>query len=261
MFQNSFIIVALFFFVTSCSDDKKLNMAEVPAGAFVFGSDLLGAKGGTQWELLGVEQGALEKPLEEGPAMVSPVRGVQKIELPAFYIDKFEVTNGEYEEFVNETQRKEPPIWKILSATFKERKDHPVTFVSYDDAAAYCKWRGKELPSEKQWEKAARGTDGRTYPWGEGYGGKEANATLSGETSTTPAGHFTGGQSPYGIFDMSGNVWEWTSSDYGDAIDNEKVIKGGSWGLSHRFISTFSYSSYPGDSKLNNLGFRCSLAG
>lgn len=234
-------------------------MAEVPEGAFVFGSDIIGAKGGAQWDLIGAEKGTLEKPLEQGPAMVSLVRGVQRIELPSFYIDKYEVTNGDYEEFVVKTKRQEPPSWKILSKTFKERKNHPVTFVSYDDASAYCKWRGKVLPSEKQWEKAARGTDGRTYPWGESYDGKEANAALSGETSTTPVGSFTEGQSPYGAFQMAGNVWEWTSSDYVSGDDGEKVVKGGSWGLSHRFVTTFSYSFYSEDTKVNNLGFRCAI--
>lgn len=236
-------------------------MSLISEGPFVFGSDILGAKGGDNSELLGFQKGDLESPIEHGPAMVNSVRAVEKAELPSFFIDKFEVTNGEYEIFINKTGKISPKAWRVLPHILKERKDHPVTFVTFDDALSYCNWLGKTLPTEKQWEKAARGTDGRTYPWGDNDDPlaikKMANSSLSGLAATTPVGHFKEGVSPYGAYDMAGNVWEWTSTDIGSDGDTEYVIKGGSWGLSHRFISTFSYSSYPPDVALNNLGFRC----
>lgn len=186
--------------------------------------------------------------------MGDPTKGSGKeMFLDAFYIDIFEVTNGDYKRFVEATGHKEPKDW-IIYGYKEDKKDYPVVYVSFEDALEYCKWVGKRLPTEEEWEKAARGTDGRIYPWGNKFRKDKANTSLSGIVGTTNVHLYRKGVSPYGIYNMAGNVWEWTSSDYND---HTKVAKGGSWGLSHRFARTFERIGLPPDTKVNNLGFRC----
>ncbi len=204
--------------VAACSRGVPEDMVLVPAGEFIMGAG-----------------------------------GTEKVFLKAFYMDRYEVTNARYREFVAETGRKEPRDW-IVYGYSEEKKKHPVVFVSYDDARAYCEWAGKRLPTEAEWEKAARGTDGRRYPWGDEFSGDRANTSLSGIVGTTPVGRYETGKSPYGIYDMAGNVWEWTSSDFDEKT---KVVRGGSWGLTHRFAQTFFRVGYSPRTTINNLGFRC----
>ena len=163
--------------------------------------------------------------------------------LPAFYIDKYEVTNLQYKQFIDADNRKSPSHFR--NRTYPEGKaDHPVTFVNWHDAEAYCQWANKRLPTDAEWEKAARGTDGRIFPWGNEFDVNKANTPVRWEAlmqngDTTPVGSFASGISPYGLYDMSGNVWEWTSSWYQPYPGNQhktenygetyKVLKGGSW--------------------------------
>lgn len=196
--------------------------------------------------------------------------------LPDFHIDKYEVTNLQYQRFIDATQRKSPDHFE--NRTFPPGKaDHPVTFVTWHDAKAYCEWAGKRLPTDQEWEKAARGTDGRTYPWGNVFDINKVNSpvrwtTLKLEGDTTPVGVFEGGVSPYGVYDMSGNVWEWTESWYkaypGNTKPTEnygekyKTLKGGSWwdcsfykcGIS---APVYNRSFFMRTTKNNSFGFRC----
>jgi sulfatase modifying factor 1 len=148
--------------------------------------------------------------------------------LAEFWIDKTLVTNAEYARFVEATGHEPPPHWPGKTPQ-AEITDHPVVYIFWDDAVAYAKWAKKRLPTQVEWEKAARGTDGRDYPWGN----QEPNAELCNFNrnvgGTTPVGNYSPqGDSPYGCVDMSGNVWEWTDS----WADNGRfrVLSGGSWG-------------------------------
>lgn len=181
--------------------------------------------------------------------------GKQKLSLPEFWIDKLPVTNGEYARFVMATAHKPPSHWRGQSPA-PDIVDHPVVNVSWYDAAAYAKWAGKQLPTVEEWEKAARGTTGRDFPWGNQRPSAElCNCDLN-IGRTTPVGLYsTQGDSPYGCVDMVGNVWEWTDTWFDDS-KKYRVLCGGSWSLHrshvhvsvrHRNLPYFTYI---------NIGFR-----
>ncbi|MBN1935798.1 MAG: SUMF1/EgtB/PvdO family nonheme iron enzyme [Anaerolineae bacterium] len=173
-----------------------------------------------------------------------------------FCIDKYPVTNVQYKQFVDATKHNIPSHWK--SGTYPEGKSlHPVVNVSWHDASAYAKWASKTLPTEAQWEKAARSADGREYPWGDGWKEGLCNTHESGIGGTTPVGQFSpDGDSPYGCADMAGNVWEWTDSWY-DKEQSRRVVRGGSWGhdLGHARCAARRGSSP--DYSFSRNGFRC----
>ena len=134
-------------------------------------------------------------------------RPKHKVELDAFWIDRFPVTNKDYKRFVDATGHRRPPHW-VTGTYQRQHERHPVTNVSHKDANAYAEWVGKRLPTEAEWEKAARGTIGQTYPWGDAF--RKDNVNSSNDYGgTTPVDQFTGGSSPYGVMDMCGNVMEW----------------------------------------------------
>jgi len=135
-------------------------------------------------------------------------------ELPEFWIDRTPVTNAEYAQFVAAIGHDPPRHWKGKSPS-KEIADHPVTHVPWHDAVAYAEWVGKRLPTEEEWEKAARGTDGLECPWGDEFDKDRCNVKVSGIGDTTRVGKYSpAGDSPYGVADMVGNVREWTASEY-----------------------------------------------
>jgi formylglycine-generating enzyme required for sulfatase activity len=217
------------------------KMVLIPAGPFIMGSD-------------------------KGRENEKPVRTVY---LPAFYIDIYEVTNVLYRECVT-AQTCQPPTdlnsYRHPNYYIDTAYDqYPVNNVDWDMAKTYCEWRGARLPSEAEWEKAARGSDGRTYPWGEQM--PDYTYTNFNDGITTSVGSYEKGRSPYNIYDMAGNVWEWVDDWYdrypgSNAIDTKfgqtrRVMRGG--GLtsgdlrsSTRFSSARSYAS-------NGVGFRCAL--
>jgi transcriptional regulator with XRE-family HTH domain len=131
--------------------------------------------------------------------------------LPAYYIDVFPVTNADYARFVAATGHKPPDLWERGRCP-DNLFDHPVVFVTWGDAAAYANWAAKSLPTSQQWEKAARGDRGDVYPWGSQMTPAKCNVRENRVGHTTPVSCYQSGVSPYGVFDMCGNVWEWCST-------------------------------------------------
>ena len=228
--------------------DAPNPMVTIPAGEFIRGTD--------------------ERLPDEGPQ--------HTLFVPAFQIDIYEVTNLQYKKFIDATGRASPRHFE--NRTYPEGKvDHPVVYVSWYDAEAYCAWAGKRLPSDIEWEKAARGTDGRTYAWGNDFNVNFANTPvrweyLKTEGDTTPVGGFPQGKSVYGLYDTSGNVWEWTASWYEAYPGNTRItenygetyktLKGGSWwdcsfykcGIS---APLYNRSFFYPKTKNKSFGFRC----
>lgn len=196
------------------------------------------------------------------------------VETGAYYIDKYEVTNSSFSKCVKEGAC-DPPrsLSSKTRSNYYEDSDYafyPVIWVSWNDAETYCEWRGGRLPSEAEWEKAARGDDGRTYPWGDEMGTEcvEANYWKFTGCGDTRAIGTTLGESPYGAFEMAGNVWEWVQDELilypggrsGSISSSEvgnKVLRGGSWLDSDAKIKTTFRFSAPDDSDDNDIGFRC----
>lgn len=265
-YQGLYTFVAIFLLsgmavsLSSCSKNRAPEvegMVYIPAGKFIMGSTDVDNMG------LAKEVGAKQKIFFENE---KPVR---KINLKGFYIDQFEVTNKDYGHFVVKTKYPPPAHWKNRTKMAK-RENHPVFNVNWFDADSYCTWRGKRLLTEEEWEKAARGPKGNRYSWGNEFDEKKGNLTLK---DTVPVGSMPEDRSYYGIYDMTGNVMEWTSSWYkpypGSTFhlkeygEKKKVIRGGSGiYLGHYDLSNiFSRSSYRHNSahfdKGFDLGFRC----
>ncbi len=171
----------------------------------------------------------------DDPDADDDARPARRVFVPAFYLDKTEVTNAEFAKF-------QP------TRTFpKGEESLPATGVTYDEAAAYLRWAKKRLPTDAEWEKAARGTDGRRYPWGNTYD-KSHVAARTTRPSKLPCGAYSrvrpvgsapGGASPYGCLDMAGNAWEWVEGHFND--DPEKrVLRGGAVGYGERASRTYS---------------------
>ena len=192
-----------------------------------------------------------------------------------YWIDVFPVTNKQYQEFLADPQYRDhgvpyldkewakPYNWDKEQRTFPEGKDdHPVVLVSHEDAKAFCQWRSKKegkeyrLPTEEEWERAARGSDGRKYPWGDEFDKTKCNTKESGIDETTPVTAYPEGASPHQCQDMAGNVWEWTSSYY-DKDQDTYVLRGGSWNYDRVDARcAYRFSDHP-DGRVSNLGFRC----
>jgi formylglycine-generating enzyme required for sulfatase activity len=201
-------------------------------------------------------------------------RPPHQVYLDSFLIDKHEVTVGQYAEFLQQAGGNAPSDWKSMNQLANKKR--PVSNVDWADAAAYCKWAGKRLPTEAEWEKAARGTDGRLYPWGnDPPTSRHANYGQSGPNNNgalAPVGSFEEGKSPYGVYDMAGNVWEWVSDWYdhdyyknspqrnpeGPTTGGFKGIRGGSWNSSVRALrSADRYWDPPTFRSQYSPGFRC----
>ena len=180
--------------ITERSQPFEPEMVLIPAGEFLMGSDP-----------------QKDKYAEDNE------QPQHTLYLPDYYLAKTPVTNAQYAAFVQATGHDQPRHW----ASGKPpggKEEHPVVYVSWHEAVTYCDWlsevTGKpyHLPSEAEWEKAARGSDGRIYPWGNRWDAKRCNKEEGGKGDTTPVGAYPKGASPYGLLDMAGNVWEWTRS-------------------------------------------------
>jgi len=234
---------------------KYSGMIYVPAGEFIMGTEPENEK---------------EFPNTFGFSDV-PYENEQpkrKVYIKGFYIDKLEVSIGEYVSFLRKTHRKPPIEWAKVGLDVGQFEKYPANYISWNDASAYAAWAGKKLPTEEQWEKAARGTDGRRYPWGNEFSDKKGNFSKKG---TLPVGVNESDVSPFNVFDMGGNVAEWTRSVYkayeGSSKSykgNAMVYRGGTWGGTggHYYLfSYFSRTAYrgtsPKDKRSSLLGFRC----
>jgi formylglycine-generating enzyme required for sulfatase activity len=236
--------------------DDRAGMVLIPGGPFTMGADARDGRVGVQ---IGVDS------LPRHEVVVAP-----------FWIDRTEVTHAAYREFVAATGRRPPQ--DPHSAKFYQWKDgevpagmetHPVVYVDWHDADAYCTWKGKRLPTEAEWEKAARGTDGRTFPWGEGFDKAWCNTRETALGWTTPVGAMDHDKSPYGVMDMCGNVSEWTADWYqaypgsdlkrGTFGEKYKVVRGGSWLLVHEPFSrvTNRTLAFEPIKRHRGIGFRC----
>jgi formylglycine-generating enzyme required for sulfatase activity len=211
------------------------------------------------------------------------------VALEGYWLGKYEVTLGQYLAFISETGYEPLPSW---ISQYSPADNHPVVGVSWEDAAAYCQWLSKQvglrfkLPTEAQWEKAARGTDGRQYPWGNHapfYKGKwYANyaaqdnwdkKAADGFEFTAPVGSFPLGASPYGLLDMAGNVWEWCSDWYnsgyyqvsprqdpaGPPDGTRRVLRGGCWYSFAAVVRCAERNNARPSFRDNLLGFRLCL--
>jgi formylglycine-generating enzyme required for sulfatase activity len=255
-------------FTLARAQQVKSTMVFVLAGEFVMGlSAEPGKKGGKSDLEYIVERIGGKKSFHKNEVPR------HKVDVKAFHLDTYEVTNNQYQKFIQETRRPVPDDWEDNS--YPPGKDnHPVIFVTWDDADAYCKWAGKRLPTEEEWEKAARWETNRKkpiayfFPWGDSFRRGKANTASGGPKKVMPVGSYEDGKSPYGAYDMCGNVKEWTASWYKDYPGNQfkdafsdgtkvKVARGGSWRNKKYDVlgsCRFKYSLTHAD---DDLGFRC----
>ena len=205
---------------------------------------------------------------DDDPQAYYDERPQHVVYLDAYWIDKTEVTNEQFGRFVDATGYEAGPWWRDEAAG---KANHPVVYVTWFDAKAYCEWAGRQLPTEAQWEKAARGTDGRMYPWGnEAPDASRCNFDL-GVGGTTPVGSYPAGASPYGALDVAGNVWEWVVDWYdegyyanspsrnptGPDSGEYRVLRGGSWYSYSRSVRSSSRTGCFPDLRDGRGGFRC----
>jgi len=248
--------------------DFEPQTVRLSAGPFLMGSTAEQVRDAITAGLPG-EVGEAEQPQHE-------------VTLDAYRLGRYPVTNLQYQAFVSDTGHSPPAHWKNGSLP-ADKANHPVTHVSWEDAQAYCSWLSRQLgqvcrlPSEAEWEKAARGTDGRLYPWGNEWDPARCNVEESGLGDTSPVGHYSPeGDSPFGAADMAGNVWEWTGSLWGK--DNARpnfgypytpddgreeadaaglrVLRGGAFNGQPRHVRCAVRSRRTPDTSNENTGFR-----
>ncbi len=271
-------------------DDGLLGFVDVPAGPFLMGTPAEDVPA-----LLKRYRGERDWYRDETPQ--------SSVDLPAYYVARYPVTHAQYWAFAQDTGHKTPQAQGDWARPYEwrdgqpppQRLDQPVVLVTWHDARAYCAWltarlrawqgtpqplaaRLREkgwvvrLPTEAEWEKAARGTDGRAFPWGESPDPNRANYDDTGIGTTSAVGCFPGGASPYGVLDMSGNVWEWCQSLYKEypykpkdgreKLDDNglRVLRGGAFVNGERYVRCASRSWRGPDYRSYHVGFRLVVA-
>lgn len=251
-----------------CPDPSR--MALIPAGPFWMGSDE------TERELAR----SLSSPAARAAPWFEAELPPRKMILPSYCLDRYLVTQSEYAAFVRATVRTPPGIsraeydrqgfrvhdydriwtrylWRDARPP-AGTEDHPVVLVSALDAEAYCRWRGLRLPSEAEWEKGARGSDGRPFPWGARWDPERLNSADRGPGSTTPVARYESGVGPYGLFDAVGNVFQWTTTAL---RDGPRVVKGCAWDDEAGLCRPAFRHGRPAESRHILIGFRCARSG
>ena len=231
----------------SREEPVREEMVSIPAGAFIRGTD----HGG----------------FDERPQ--------RTLALDAFAIDRYEVTNFQYQQFVDATGHRKsgPPARYAKNMSKMQGINQPVVYVSWEDAEAYCHWKGKRLPTEAEWEKAMRGTDGRLWPWGnvEQPSGANWARVQDGHEVSASVGTVLTDKSPYGVMDGAGNVMEWVDDWYAESYFTEapernppspdhgvfRVLRGGGYATTGADIRITSRSKMVSDFRDETIGFRC----
>jgi sulfatase modifying factor 1 len=277
MLQLLFAIVCAASLIGAAEQATKAPSQPGPDGAQVTGKD-----------------GAPMVLIPEGPFLMGSNEGLpnerpeHKVSLDAYHIDQFEVTIKLFSKFLEETKHPAPPLWEEDAEGVTASR--PAVGVSWLDAQAYCKWAGERLPTEAEWEKAARGTDGRRYPWGHmqpfvdianynrGQWVSYAITLIPVDTlggMSVRHGSKEGGKSPYGLYHMAGNAAEWVSDWYdreyyakspdknpkGPADGDRRVIRGGSWNDTPAGLRASSRIAAEPDFQDLTVGFRCAMDG
>jgi formylglycine-generating enzyme required for sulfatase activity len=174
----------------------------------------------------------------------------QSVELDEFWIDLYEVTNAEYASFLADTGRPVPAGWTDGTIPAGQ-EDHPVEGIDWETAVAYCEWANKRLPTEAEWEVVARGAVDWLYPWGNDEGAVELP-----RGGTYPVGSVSGNRSPFGVYDMAGNVWEWVGETYAPVAEGHRMLRGGA----HGFLKDMAFRLH-GDPNIPTMfataGVRC----
>lgn len=266
------------------------EMINIPAGAFLQGS--------TADQIAAFEHLCVESDAGCQTHMFTDELPQRTVALSAFWIDQYEVTNQQFQAFVNDTehettaeQQQSSMVWNDIQRRLEEisgadwrhpegpdsgiagRRDHPVVHVSWDDAKTYCEWANKRLPTEAEWEKAARGSDGYLFPWGNTWSYDRANMAVTSAVGTRPVGSYPQGASPYGVEDMLGNVFEWVADWYDPDFyktaspasnpqqtkgpGQARVYRGGGWATRGGYLHTAWRRYAPPDTTNNLTGFRC----
>lgn len=221
-------------------------------------------RGGTVWRGSKEERGEFD----EKPA--------RQVTIHSYFIDLYEITNAQYQQFIEKTGRHRQEVMVFfddISVLFQPKL--PAVGVAWFDADAYCTWNGKRLPTEAEWEHAARGEDDRAWPWGETYAEGYANGRGEddGFAYTAPVGSFEAGRSPFGLYDLSGNVLEWVFDWYDEFYYKDgqitypkgpdsgmaKVVRGGSWDNVGNDLRTTKRSAVAPNRKEATIGFRCAM--
>jgi eukaryotic-like serine/threonine-protein kinase len=231
---------------------EPATLIKIPAGEFLMGS--------AEGEAVSFQN---EKPQH-------------RVYLDEYWIEATKVTNGMYAACFEAGGCTEPGtyitrMWKSFKENPNNLRNHPVTDITWQQARNYCQWLGRDLPTEAQWEKAARGTDKRIYPWGDSIDCSLANYSACNLKDTTPIDSYPDGASPFGVLDMSGNVWEWTldwyDPDYyavspaanptGPLTGTLRALRGGSWLNGASYVRTAYRFSAPAEYGNVYFGFRC----
>lgn len=295
------LVAAIMGGMIGCGQDEPSivrpeGMVLIPAGKFIMGTDQkqFGLPGPTRRHIMGTPDNPRK-----------PLFPKHKVHVDSFFIDKYEVTNEQFCEFLNEMGNQFEGTYTKLDemgaeierevkwlhindrggyCAIEERDerfvpksgygDHPVVEVTWYGARAYAQWAGKRLPTETEWEKAARGTDGRKYPWGNKHfyrgnwrdGNYRVNATgkEDGYERTAPVGSFENGKSPYGLYDMAGNASEWCSDPYDENLapvdgQQHRVIRGGGWTWGAFYLHSAARQPFTPNSSVKYVGFRCAM--
>ena len=274
MIQRLFAVLLVLVVFVGCGDDEPEKVKPKEEGPV---RRIIWKKDGARMELIPSGSFEMGDSKNEPEDQMKRSRPVHTVQLVAFYMDVHEVTVDQFKQFVNQSGY-DYDLWNAV-AKYSPGDDYPMVYVNWYDAVAYCEWAGKRLPTEAEWEYAARGgLIGKRYPWGDEIIHDDANYRGTGgkdqwDETTAPVGSFR--PNGYGLHDMAGNVWEWCAdwydSDYysksplrnpqGPSSGNRRVLRGGSWGSSSLSLRAASRFVRDPSGTFTFNGFRCVVSG